>query len=594
MLWAAVMGLYLGPLLMVGVSNRRRWLDFFDGYILVSIVGLVFVHLLPHGMEEVGWRALAALGIGLFVPFILEPKLQATHGVTLVAALVGLVLHAALDGVGLSAAHLDHIHGDKLALAVVLHRLPVGLLVYSSVALAKGARWAWGAVSLLAAATLWGYGLGEALWASLSASYLAVFETFVAGALLHVVVHQVTDRECGHTHAVHLEEHHHHDGYVQASVRPEKWTFWGALLGGATLLIIHLVSVSSQTHPHASGSGDLFIRLALESAPALLVAYMLAGLMRALVRPGTLAWLGRGSSLMQSLRGVIFGLPLPICSCGVLPLYQSLVKRGVPATAALSFLIATPELGLDALLISLPLLGGNLTFARLVAAILVAILVSWWMGTLFSNPTPSAEHSEAKEAHFLERLKEGFLYAGGSLVDHTLPWILVGLGTAALVEPILSYDMLQGIPTVAQVPLFALVGIPLYVCASGATPLAAVAMYKGVSAGAALAFLLTGPATNITTFGVLRQLHGRKIALLFGASVSAVAILLGWGVDFMLPQASVVLRHTREHQVTGWQWLCLGGLSILLLSSLYRQGPRVFLNQVLRPIHAHSESDHTS
>ena len=138
-----------------------------------------------------------------------------------------------------------------------------------------------------------------------------------------------------------------------------------------------------------------------------------------------------------------------------------------------------------------------------------------------------------------------------------------------------------------QVPAFALLGIPLYVCASGATPLAAVAIHKGVSAGAALAFLLTGPATNATTFGILKALHGRKTALLFGAGVCVASCILGWTVDWVFATEGLRLHESAEETASTFQWASLVALALIGLTSLVRQGPRQFVDQVIHPIHSH-------
>ena len=129
--------------------------------------------------------------------------------------------------------------------------------------------------------------------------------------------------------------------------------------------------------------------LALESAPALPIAYFLAGLIKVFLIPAPVSWMNRGSRFAQAARGMVFGLPMPICSCGVLPRYETLMKRGVAPTAGVAFLIATPELGIDALLLSIPLLGSDLTMARLIAAIIVALAAGYILGRLMPSPQPN-------------------------------------------------------------------------------------------------------------------------------------------------------------------------------------------------------------
>src|SRR5262249_52536105 len=152
-------------------------------------------------------------------------------------------------------------------------------------------------------------------------------------------------------------------------------------------------------------------------------------------------------------------------------------------------------------------------------------------GLTVGGSAPVAERAQehaarGTKAPIAARLAGGLRYGFGDMVDSTAPWILVGLGLAALLGPWLSAGGVEGVPRALEVPLFALIGMPLYVCASGSTPLAAVLIAKGVSPGAAIAFLLTGPATNVTTFGVLARLHSKKTAALFALTTALVTTAL--------------------------------------------------------------------
>jgi hypothetical protein len=174
-------------------------------------------------------------------------------------------------------------------------------------------------------------------------------------------------------------------------------------------------------------------------------------------------------------------------------------------------------------------------------------------------------------------------------VDHTAPWILVGLGLAALMEPLLAAEWLSRLPPGLDVPLFALLGMPSYVCASGATPLVAVLLHKGLSPGAAVAFLITGPATNITTFAVLTKIHGRKVATLFAVVVAVTSVCLGLAVNAVMP-AQAGLAHQPEVGHGGpVEVVGLVVLGAIFLASLLRQGPSLFLAQLL-PGTSHAET----
>jgi hypothetical protein len=321
------------------------------------------------------------------------------------------------------------------------------------------------------------------------------------------------------------------------------------------------------------------------------MGFLLAGLATAFLKPAHTSWLAEGGRGTRAVRGVVFGLPLPICSCGVVPMYESLVRRGVPLSAGLAFLIATPELGVDAVLLSAPLLGLPLTVARVLAAFGVAVLVAILVSRVEPDRGASRQAPVVSPSGPAEegRLARGLHFGFVELVDHTLPWILAGLVLAALAEPLLDHGLIATVPSALQVPLAALVGIPMYVCASGATPLAAIALHKGLSTGAALTFLLAGPATNVTTFGILTKLHGRALATRFGLVLIVVATVVGWGVN-LLDLGVPLTAHPGALLQEQTSWVSGGasvGLLFLTCASLWRQGVRGFVDQLLEPIHSH-------
>ena len=321
--------------------------------------------------------------------------------------------------------------------------------------------------------------------------------------------------------------------------------------------------------------------LLLESSPALVIAYIGAGLFSAFVGDSAQKWLGGSSLTAQASRGVAFGLPLPICSCGVLPMYETLIMRGVPTAGAVAFLVATPELGLDAILISVPLLGSDLTLARILSAASAAIILGYLAGRFLGVHHRKTLALTTDHMPLRQRLKRGLRFGLIELVDHTGPWIFFGLVAAALIEPLVDYDLLASLPAYVDIPIFALIGVPVYVCATGATPLAAVLIHKGVSPGAAIAFLLTGPATNLTTFGVLSRLHGRRPAFAFATGMFVLAVLLGGITNFVLgTRIDRPLHDLVAHKATLFEVISLIILAALALASIWRRGPRSLLSEV--------------
>ena len=544
-----------------------------DGFVYATIIGLVLIYILPHSIGLSGWMAGVAALTGLLAPTVLERRLHGlarqVHNLALVLGLVAIALHAFTDGLALTpvATGGTDAHGDAghmLPMAVLVHRLPIGLTVWFLLRPLYGLGTALGTLLLIAVATTIGFASGEAFASVLSdGSGFGLFQAFVAGSLLHVVLHR---------------------SYPVAGAGTDvaRWQAGiGALCGG---VLLWAMTRAHELRPDALAALDALYALALQSAPALVFAYLAAGVVYGMIPRASMDWMGRGRSFSQSLRGVGFGLPLPICSCGVVPVYRSLVVRGVPPTAAMSFLVATPELSLDAVLISLPLLGADMTIVRVIGAGLVALLVGWGLGRLVPKLGSASDEevqvgTDSPPAGLSGRLRVAW-DGTKEVVDSTVPWILLGLFIAALASPLLDGDFVAALPAGFEVEFFALLGMPVYVCAAGATPLVAVLILKGVSPGAALAFLLTGPATNVTTFGVLSQLHGRKVALAFGALITLLAVVLGRIVNTLTletGQTEIAHSHVSGSLIEEIGLLLFG---MLCMMSLLRQGPRKFIGEL--------------
>jgi len=572
LLLISLLALAAGPVLFRIAGKAQGSMAGLDGFIFVAIVGLITIHIIPHAIAAAGLGAIGFAVVGLLGPGLVERLLhkaaRQAHTITVVLAIVGLTVHAFFDGAALAEPSVES-GGQMLAVAVLLHRLPVavtlwGVLRPGSLLIAAGA------LIALGVATVLGYGAGHEFAHMLDEQWLGFFQSLVAGSVLHVVLHRP-----------------HPDISPLATGRGRFYAGAGAVIGLGMVIALSEIHLPLHSAPHGLDVADTFLVLALESAPALLLAFAMAGMVQVLLPRATMGWMRTGNSATESVRGMMFGLPLPICSCGVIPIYQSLIQQAVPASAAMAFLVATPELGLDAILISLPLLGPELTIARVAAAALVAFLVGWWIGKLTSDTTPPVATPEPKtddRSSLLSRLRSGLKFGFGEIVDHTGPWLLLGVAVASMVEPMLHGRWIAALPMGVDVILFALLGMPTYVCASGATPLVAVLIHKGVSPGAALAFLLTGPATNVTTFGILSRLHNRKIALAFGATVAAASIALGFLVNALLPTAGGLALHEVADEDPSW--LAVGSLFLLgaiFLFSLLRQGPRGYIGQILSP-----------
>jgi uncharacterized membrane protein YraQ (UPF0718 family) len=582
----------LGPLLYRIADRARASLALLDGFVMVAVAGLALVHIIPHAVAKSGAAALAVAAVGFIAPGFVEHRLERaarqTHTAALVLALAGLTVHEFFDGVGLATPFYGDEGVSLLAVAVVLHRLPIAITIWWLLAPTRGWRPAALVLVALGAATVLGYVSVDMVAGSMDATWLGLMEALIAGSLLHVVVHRPSPLST---------PSHDRRERLAAGV--------GALLG--LVIVVGLGGehyIPNHSH-HTIGFSGVFTALVLESAPPLLLAFALAGMVQVVLPHASMRWMRTGRPATEALRGMAFGLPLPICSCGVIPLYQTLIRQAVPATAAMAFLVATPELGIDSVLISVPLLGGQLSILRVVAAAMVALVIGVTVGRLArrgETPPPAHAHVTGERPRsLLARVRAGLDFGFGEIVDHTAPWILVGIAIAAIVEPALDGDWVAALPWGSDVVLLAFIGMPMYVCASGATPFVAVLIHKGISPGAALAFLLTGPATNATTFGVLSRLHGPRIAAAFGGAIALLTIGLGLLINVFLPHVdSIALHEVAEADPSLLQIGCLAVLTVVLTLSVLRQGPRGFVGQILTPYgarrhdhdHAHDDDHH--
>jgi uncharacterized membrane protein YraQ (UPF0718 family) len=321
---------------------------------------------------------------------------------------------------------------------------------------------------------------------------------------------------------------------------------------------------------------DNTLSLALEAAPWLLLGMVLAGLIRALI-PETLMqrWLG-GSGLWPVTKAAVVGAPIPLCSCGVVPAALSLRNSGASKGSTLSFMIATPETGVDSVAVTYALMGPFMAVTRPIASVLTAIGVGTATGvaeragvsvaptTTPTNPGDLAaccsdggcETVPDTGTSLSRRISDGLRYAFFDLYDEIVWWLALGLLVAGAVVTFLSPTFLAEIGSglIAKIVMF-LIGIPMYICATASTPLAASLLLAGVSPGTVLVFLLAGPATNLGTLGILRREFGARILTVYLVSLAALTLGAGIVTDWAAKALSIDLQtqlHAAEHVLPRW------------------------------------------
>ena len=261
------------------------------------------------------------------------------------------------------------------------------------------------------------------------------------------------------------------------------------------------------------------IDLINKMSPYLLLGFLLAGIMHAFL-PSRLyrRYLG-GSSFRSVVNAALLGVPLPLCSCGVIPTAMSLRREGASKGAAVSFLIATPQTGVDSIFATYSLMGLHFALLRPLAA-LVTALFGGELVNLFDKRDEALRADEQsvipKAQTFVEKLVEALRYAFVDMMQDIGRWLVVGLVVAGLITLFVpdSFFALFADNSLLSMLIVLLFAMPMYLCATGSIPIAVALMMKGLSPGTALVLLMAGPAVNAASMMVVGKVLGRRTLLL--------------------------------------------------------------------------------
>lgn len=319
-----------------------------------------------------------------------------------------------------------------------------------------------------------------------------------------------------------------------------------------------------------------------EMSPYLLLGFLLAGLMHAFIPGGWYAKYLSGHSLRSVFNAALFGVPLPLCSCGVLPTAMSLRREGAGKGAVTSFLIATPQTGVDSIFATYSLMGLPFAIVRPITAFLTAIvggtLVNW--GTkpetlkLSNSSLPTHNSSPLPTNSFNSKVFSALRYGFVEMMQDIGKWLVIGLIIAGLITVLVpdSFFAVFKDNTMLSMLLVLCISIPMYICATGSIPIAVALMLKGLTPGAALVMLMAGPACNAASLILVNKVLGKRTLLLYLAAIIGGAVLSGIVIDQLLPRywftEYLSTANACCNDVAGWfQWLCTGILALLLLNA---------------------------
>lgn len=398
--------------------------------------------------------------------------------------------------------------------------------------------------------------------------------------------------------------------------------------------------------------GQNFLALFMESAPWLLLGLFVAGVMHELV-PVSFLERHMGSNSIGSIsKAAVIGAPLPLCSCGVIPAALGLRRSGASKSSTISFLVSTPETGVDSVSVSYALLGPLFAIIRPIAAVASAIYAGIMVKVFgdsdskvnkTAEPVSSCCESETTKpvesssccstkaevaqpssccsssqhesgnhsmnanstgAELTDHSLNAFSsfsnaaasaarvarYASGKLLEDIVVWLLIGLALAAAIKTWVPTDFLTqwGDGLVAML-VMAFIGIPMYICATASTPLAVGFLAAGLSPGAILVFLMAGPATNISTMGMIKQEMGLKTLALYLFSVVSASIAFGYLLNYLVSAMSLqglIQTQSALHEHGGGVQVAYA-LSAIILGALML---RIGINKLMQYRHTQTPS----
>lgn len=331
---------------------------------------------------------------------------------------------------------------------------------------------------------------------------------------------------------------------------------------------------------------NAFVSMLNGMSPYLLLGFLIAGVLHAFVPSAIYSRYLAGTGLRSVVTAAAFGIPLPLCSCGVLPTAVALGRSGASRAASTSFLIATPQTGVDSIAATYSMMGLPFAILRPVAALVTSLIgglvVGHWerkgeLGDMQEDA--NYEFSELPKGFWnkvLETLKYGFF----DMMQSIGRWLLLGLVIATLITVLLPDNFFS---TYARWPLLnmfiiVLVAVPMYVCATGSIPIAAALMLKGMSPGCALVLLMAGPAANVASMFVVNNAFGRKATIVYLLSIIGGATGFGIIVDYWPGLREVFVNalpcHVMQHHmdVSWFNTACsifLLGMIVVALNAKY-------------------------
>lgn len=325
------------------------------------------------------------------------------------------------------------------------------------------------------------------------------------------------------------------------------------------------------------------LALTCEMAPYLLLGFLLAGVLHVFVPRKIYSLYLAKNDFRSVMLSALFGVPLPLCSCGVIPTAMSMRKEGASKAATVSFLISTPQTGVDSIAATASLLGGAFAVIRPVVAFVTAIFGGLFVGAFDKGDSAETkpvctDDDEKAPSGFFAKCREALKYGFSDMIADIGKNLVIGLliaGAISILLPDNFFEMFADRPFINMLLVLA-ISAPMYLCATGSVPIAAALMLKGMTPGAALVLLMAGPATNMAAIMVIGKVLGRKTLVIYLASIIIGALGFGTVIDTLLPaswfavQDGHVAACCHASSIPMWKSICAYILLALLAAAFIR------------------------
>ena len=348
--------------------------------------------------------------------------------------------------------------------------------------------------------------------------------------------------------------------------------------------------------------GESLLMMLAEMCPYLLLGFFFAGLLRAFVPKSVYKKHLSPRTMGSVVKAAALGIPLPLCSCGVIPTSVELRRSGASHGACASFLIATPQTGVDSIAATYSMMGLPFAIIRPISALFTSLFGGWLVNRYAKDDEEisaaasqedkhshcdchdhgcGCDHDDCDEEHegFVHRFVHSMRYAFVDMLQDVGKWLIIGLLIAALITVAVPNEWLAALHDYKLLNMLIVlcIAIPMYVCATGSIPIAVSLMAKGLTPGAALVLLMAGPAVNSASMLVIGNVFGKRTLKLYLLSIVIGAIAFGLFIDYLLPadwfNVSGVLCDSCHggHSISIAEWVFIGVFMLLLANAFIRQ-----------------------